>query len=525
MTNQYESLYNKKRKCIPSAEACYIPRLDTENPYATALPPVRDTVELFRACTNFPGLPPTEQFVKLEEKEQLSLINKLSRATVCLPYYSKIEKSVDRALVESYEKRVCIESQRPYRQYTFQDVTQDSYQHMEITEMSDAPTGFCLLGRSGCGKTTGINIVLRKYPKCIIHNPNTMQQSVQIPILAIQMPENSNFHGLYLQIGKQIDATLGNNLRIYENLFSRSRDSLSTKFNRLCDLIRVFNIGMLIVDEIELIQVNHVKEGTLETFMSLTNQTGITVGVIGTEDAFGKLFRHPRTTRRLGDLINADDYCSSKNNIQKILRTLYTYLPEQIELTEECLNAYYIESGGTIAYISKIFVGVTKEVYHLKAQNKPATITPELIIRVAKRCLAGKQVFDKNCPENRIIEDDEYSQAIMREFLGKKENEEEFPVPATPREDYMPTLRNIVKMAIHAFPNSTYTDEEIESALHAVTKKVPDDDTQAVIRATFIELKRREESKIKKIAKKEQEKQSLVDLEALKKSLPVSSDV
>ena len=526
MTNQYANFYDNKLKCIPMAEASYIPCLNTDNRYITALPPVRDTKELFRNCTNtsFPGLPPEEEFKQLTEKEQLVIINRLNKATICLPYYPTIEESIDRCLTDSYERRVSIESQRPYRQYTFRDDTQDCYQRMEITEMSNAPTGFCLLGRSGCGKTTGVNIVLRKYPRVIVHNPDTLQQTVQIPVLLVHMSENNNFNGLYRCIGRQIDLALQNTNSIYENELGKSRDSLSVKFSKFCNLIRVFHIGMLIIDEIELIDTTHTKEGTLETFMSLSNQTGIAIGAIGTEDAFSKLFRHPRATRRLGDLISADNYCSSLNNIKRILQTLYAYLPEKAELTNDCLDAYYKESNGTIAYLTKIFVGVIKETIKLKSKKKPNEITPTLIAKVAKKCLAGKQFMDRNCPENIIIEDEEYSQNLIRELLSKK-NEEGYEVPAPPKIDYMPTLNNIVKMAIHAFPDTNYSDEDIESSLHTVLNKIPDNNTQAAITATFIELKRRAEAKIKRNAKKKQQEKSVVDLHALKASLPVSTDV
>ena len=523
MTNQYEDLYNKRRKAILLAEARYIPRLESTNIYVTALPPKRNMIELVTACSTFPGLPPQEEYARMSEQEQLAIITRLSKATICLPYYMNIEESVDRALIESYEKRVAIKTNHPYKQYVFNDNYHANYEHMEITELSDAPTGLCVLGISGCGKTTGINSVLRKYPRVIIHNPGTLQQHIQIPVLLIHMTENNNFHGLYQSIGETIDAILCNATSVYGKELSQKSDSLSIKFNKFCKLIQIFNVGLIIIDEIELLETAKVKEGTLETFMGWSNRTGVAIGAIGTEDAFEKLFRHPRATRRLGDLINADSYCSSKRNIQKIMESLYSYLPEKALLTEDCLNAYCAESGGTIAYLSKIFVGVAKEITKQKSKGKLGIITPELITRVAKKTLAGKQILDKSNAINRIVVDDEYSQTVMRELLGKKDDEEVYEMPATPSMDYMPTLRNIVKMAIHAYPGNNYTDEEIESALHAVIRKISADDTQSAISATFIELENRKKKKEKKAAKTKQQEQAIINLQELRASLPVAN--
>lgn len=525
MPNQYADLYNKEHKCILSAEARHVPRMDSQNPYITALPPARAGNELVLDCTIFPGLPDKESYRQLTGDEKLRCLEKLNKARIYLPYYVTIEDAVDRALVESYERRVSVKTNSPHLQYTQNDEALQTCRYSEITEMSDAPTGFALLGQSGCGKTTGINNVLRKYPKYIIHQPGTMEQHIQIPILLVHMSENNNFHGLYQRIGYQIDKTLGNTASAYENELGRKGDSLSVKFNKLQKIINIFNIGILIIDEIELIDISHTKEGTLETFLSLSNLTGIAIGVIGTEDAFGKLFKRPRTTRRIGELINADSYCSSKPKVKAILSTLYQYLPEEESLDEACVNAYYTESGGVIAYITKIFVYVAKELAKQKSKNKSATTTPKLIHTISKQKLAGKKILDRQI--DRIVEDEEYSDATLRMLVGKNDTDTDTQ-PDSPeiiRADRMPTLRNIVKSAIHAFPGYTYTDEEIESALKSIITKVPENNIQAAITATLVELNRQNERKQKKKNKKALEDATILNLQKLKDSLPVSTDV
>ncbi len=519
--NQYSDLIDPKRNLILSAPARHISRVDTDNIFVTALPQKRNMMELVEECSKSPGLPPLASFDKLTYDEKIAVIQKLGYARIYLPYYSILEDLVDRALVNSYERRAVIESKLP-KNYTYQDTDMSTYQISDINELSDAPSGFSLIGASGCGKSTGINNVLRKYPKIIIHNPGTLHQFVQIPVLCIHMSENNNFHGLYQRIGWTIDRILGNTSCAYENELGRKGDTLAVKFNKLCNIIRVFNIGLLIVDEIELISISKTKEGSLETFMSLSNITGIAVGVIGTEDAYAKLFHHPRITRRIGDLINADSYCSSKGCIKSILNTMYTYLPNPSLPTDDCIDAFYQESNGVIAYISKIFTAVATEIIQLQSKCKKSDITPELIKRVSKKCIAGRYVFDKNNKENRIIEDEEYSIATARKLM--ESNNEPLELPETPQVDRMPSVRNVVKEAFHAFYGNKYADEAIESALRKIINNVPENNVQAIITATLAELKRREEAKNKREEKKKQQEQALVDLQQLKKSLPVSTD-
>lgn len=522
--NQYQDLYEEDKKCIPVAEAIYIPRIDTDNPYVTALPTKRTKEELAEECTVFPGMPTITALRAYTIEEQLDIMRKFSKIRMCLPYYAAIEENIDRALTESYERRITIKNANDqHEQYIFNNKKITNNQCMRIKELSDAPTGFAILGRSGCGKSTGTNNVLRKYPRVIIHNPGTMKQHIQIPILAVQMTENSNFHGLYQSIGRQIDKILGFTVKVYENELGQKGDKLPQKFQKLCDLIEKFSIGLLIIDEIELISKYRVSEGTLETFMSLANQTGISIGVIGTEEAFSKLFYKDRIARRMGELINADAYCASKNVITIILHTLYTYLPAKIELTQECIDAYYKVSNGIIAYLIKIIEHVAKNLIMQTAQNKTPSITPEIIKKIAKKHLAGKLTLERFIQKDLILEDEDYKELTARMLLGSKNDGIPNELPETMKSNRQPNLSNIVKSAIHAFENNNFRDEEIESALYKACKKIQDNDLQKIISATIIELKSKQKQKLEKKKKIEKEKQSLIDLENLKNTLPIAA--
>lgn len=518
--NQYANLYDARRKAIIVAKAHHVSRVESQNPYVTALPEKRNEEELIIDCTRPPGLPPSDEFAKLTKDVQLDLLTKLETTRIYLPYYIFIETIIDRALTQSYERRTSIICKSPI-EYTFKDKDKKTRHHCIINEIGDAPTGFALLGKSGCGKTTGLNNVIRKYPRVIIHNPGTMQQHIQIPILDVQMTENSNFHGLYQAIGRRLDRILENTNRNYENLLSKKGINLSVKFHILCNLIEVFHIGMLIIDEIELISTSKVKEGTLETIMTLANQTGIAIGVVGTEDAFAKLFYEQRINRRMGELITADDYCSHKSRTKSILYSLYNYLPGNIQLDEDCINAYYTASGGIIAYIIKIFTYVAKEVYEQIAKNETPKITPKLIHNITKKHLSSKLFLDKISIKNTVIEDEAYSNNTIRNLLGVNTeetttNNTSIELPEICHTDRMyKKINDIVKSAIHAFTNNKYTEEKIDSALFKIMKKNPDVTLQEAISGTIIELKEAEK-------KEKKQKQALLNMQALKNNMIIA---
>ena len=468
MPYRYQDHYNPEMESTSMCEARYIPRVDTENPYITALPRRRSVEELRKDFRTAPVLPPPEKFNQLNFQDQLASIAKLRYIRTYLNYYEKIENAVDSALVDSYNRRASIKSNRPYGKYMFQDENTEAYRHSDIKGLGNAPTGFAIIGQSGCGKSTGIKGVLSKYPACIIHNPGTMEQHIQIPIIAVEMPKNENFHGLYRAIGEKIDKALDNNSHTYKTELGRKGDTLGDKFSKLCDLISILHIGLIIVDEIQRISLKKVKEETMETFMSLSNNTGVSVAVIGTEESYEQLFFRPRTARRLSPLINGDKYCSNIKSVENILNILYFYLPDKMTLTSECLNAYYRESRGIMDYILRIFVEVAVKIVEGKQKNKTVTVNDKLIKTIAKSVVPA----NKDIAHQIIVQDENLASETMRMLHGEQNADAE------------PTIANVVKCTIRSIFNDKFTDSQIKTALDKAIKTVGNNDIAKLIAET-----------------------------------------
>ena len=507
MINQYSNRYSPELEITLPSEARYVKRVDTENPYITALPPIRTQKELQNDCMLSPGMPTQDEINNMPREDKIAVIQKLEDTRLYLPYYREIEEAVDNALTRSYKRRASMKSDRPYAHYFYQDTKTETYQHSEIKGLGNAPVGFTVLGESGCGKSTGVNCVLAKYPLYIIHNPGTLQQHVQIPVIAVEMPRNSNFHGLYQAIGKRIDKILNNNSNVYASELGRKGDSLEVKYRKLCQLIEIFNIGLLVIDEIEHINKSRVSEGTLETFLSLANETGIAVGVIGNEEAFEKLFTTPRVTRRLGKLINADTYCSDVKLVHFILNMLYSYLPYQVKLTNECLDAYFKESDGIIHYIVQLFVGASVEFI------KGKQITPELISHVAKKIFTAKKCFEENTVETTIKNSNKTSMEDVRKMLqtampGEKSD---FKLPEGNR---IREITDSIKSAIHVFCANKYSDADIETAIRNVINDT--DSQETILQAVLKELTAKETARLKQAEKKKQNEEAVEHLQEIK---------
>ena len=146
----------------------------------------------------------------MTEEELIASVDLLDDFRTLLPFHITLEREFKRALERSYKRRQVISDESIENELTVKNKPFMSHQTMQIIEQSNAVPGFTLLGLSGCGKTTGINTLVRRYPQTIIHDPGTFHQSTQIVYLIVECPNNNGFAQLYKNIGKAIDRALGN---------------------------------------------------------------------------------------------------------------------------------------------------------------------------------------------------------------------------------------------------------------------------------------------------------------------------
>ena len=221
--------------------------------------------------------------------------------------------------------------------------------------MSQQYAGFALLGYSGSGKSSTLHNLLSNYPQVIVHTIDGYRIS-QIVYLVVECVPNSNFSALYVGIGSAIDKALGLDF-VYEKMILRTK-SLGDKAEKVRQLIERFAIGLIIFDEIQLINFSSTKENSFESLMILTNRTKVAIGVVGTTDAYDKMFSNVRNARRVGMLISASQYCNSLEYFNFLVRNLmqYQWFDEPVEITPDIIQALYDNSHGIIDQLVSIYI-------------------------------------------------------------------------------------------------------------------------------------------------------------------------
>ena len=96
----------------------------------------------------------------------------------------------------------------------------------------------------------------------------SMVGNPQIVYLVVNCVANSNFSALYASIGNAIDRALGITTSVYQKLIE-SRRSLGEKAEKVRELVEIFAIGIIILDEIQLIDFQSTKENSFESLMTL----------------------------------------------------------------------------------------------------------------------------------------------------------------------------------------------------------------------------------------------------------------
>lgn len=212
------------------------------------------------------------------------------------------------ALVNSYRNRYVMSGKNLEN-----DGSRKDNENYRVLGKEGAATnaGFSLLGYSGCGKSSALEILFSNYPQVIVHNNGTTSRFIQIVYLTVNCVANSNFSALYNATGSAIDKALGYQEPFYVKTIDRARN-LGLKVDRVRELVERFGIGIIVFDEIQLIDFGSTRENSFEGLMTLANKTKVAVAVVGTEDAYEMMFNAKlRTGRRLGATIIGHQYCKN----------------------------------------------------------------------------------------------------------------------------------------------------------------------------------------------------------------------
>ena len=348
---------------------------DKGNPFIEALPPHIERKELQLIANKAIPYNWEEEHKKTTFDKILSII-RLEELRFQLPMNSSLEDACLIALVSSYRRRRLFYDEDVEVDYVARGKEAFSNGYLISNAVGDVTTGFMLIGFSGCGKSSALETLFSHYPQYIIHHGRGIATYPQVVYLVVQCPPYSNFRGLYKNIGAALDRALGNVKPVYELMLDAGeRGNLSRYKDKVRELIEKFAIGLIVFDEIQHLSFNKNAEASFETILELANETKCAFAVVGTEDARSRLLLKRggsgRQIRRLGEEIQADNYCGDMELFTAMCKQLFTYqwFDEPVPLTAELIDALFQKTYGIVALLIRVYIFMNID--YIKRKKKP----------------------------------------------------------------------------------------------------------------------------------------------------------
>ena len=485
--NKYEGIDFSKRKIVDAQYSKSSIEKEWGNPFVEGLPELIPKDILAQKCyVLISGYNQSKvNGLSLHEKE--SEIMRLQDVRIPLPHVYQMYVAMNMALKTSYTSRKLHHSQVSL-------VMNDKDEKVSgiktlPDDSGDHSNGFTLIGASGCGKTTSLKMLFEQFPQLIIHKNNDYGEFLQIVYIKVNCFPNSNLSELLNSIGKQIDNLLNNRLPVYEEAVRKAK-TIGKKIAKICTLIEVFNIGALVLDEIQLMDFDSNKESSFEAILTIANNTKIAVIVVGTEDAYEKMFPNLRTSRRTGVFIDATSYSKNREFVSKIIKLIWQYQwwDEYIpEIPKDVEDGLILISKGIIDQIIKIYMYMQLE--YVRSKNKPQ-IDMEFISNVVKKSFPGTLIHLKNLSAPDSVDEKEESLTIIEQNAFTKIKE------------YL-SISGLI-----------YNEKSIINAIKIVSKRNPNADVLSLTKSAVSQLKRKKSDarpKQKKMINYEEQRDELLE--------------
>lgn len=261
--------------------------------------------------------------------------------------------------------------------------------------VSEAVPGLSLICISGCGKSRALNETLSRIPQVIVHNRGKFNQFIQINYITVVVNKQRDSKFLWDGIAKAIDEALQNPAGEYQTAMSRKR-TLGEKMNYAATLCNTFNVGILILDEIEFLLQTEFRKSALENLVTFNNITNTALMTVGSQEAKEQLFTTFQMTRRFGKDIEASEYCRSIEAFRTIFRQFFMFQwfsnPDgsPVEPTDAMLRTMFFETKGTVGLLAEIYAEMNR-IWLIENADGHAPAVDEKLVERAALSYAKKQ--------------------------------------------------------------------------------------------------------------------------------------
>lgn len=164
--------------------------------------------------------------------------------------------------------------------------------------------------------------------------------------------------------------------------------------------------------------------------------TKVGIGVLGTEDAYDKMFPNLRTTRRVGTIIPASQYCTDEKIFHYMVHQLFQYqwIESRTELTAEMENLLHQYTGGIVDQLITVYSYLQ---FHAINSGSNCPIDKTLLEKVIKKFFPQMQGLLANLSDPHSEHDLSEMTMSAKENFKKIIQEETFTLRAKEAEAYL----------------------------------------------------------------------------------------
>lgn len=393
-------------------DAIYVKPLlegDAENKYIAALPIPPDQRTVFRMNNRQSAGYDMDNSNKSDSQKMLEICN-LENFRVPLPSVYQLWTSIYQCMEQSYSRRKVLKSPLKAKNVTVNG-EQVAVDGDLISTDDSAVIGFNMIGQSGCGKTSSLRIALDYYPKVIRHTNADGTKTIQIPYLFVTCAPSSNFRALYTSIGRQLDRYLGNpDHECEKEILGVKRSTLGEIQKRVETMIERYAIGLIVFDEVQLMNFDSNRENSFNALMVLANETLVGIGLAGTSEALASIAKIPQISRRIGIKVPCDNYITNEDYFNVVMTQLekYQWFDTRVSFTNPMKHEIFMESHGIIAYVILIYMMISMD-YVIQVDK------PEITLEYVRKVISKYFSLIKSTLNNNNIT------AYQREILLQQE--------------------------------------------------------------------------------------------------------
>lgn len=346
-------------------------------------PPMKTGNELISALEVLPEY--DENICNENEATRLIALSNLYIIFIPSPMSTEIYCKLYLALLHSLQKK-CTKTAIKQRYENHKRITQQAY-----NGIIGGADSFTIIGCSGIGKTSSINRAISVITEHRIIEIKEPFMKI-IPCLTVQCPFDSSVKGLLLEILRKVDEEVDSN---YYQYAVKSRTATTDMLIGLVSSVALNHIGLLIIDEIQNVVNSKNGKNLVGMLTQLINNSGISIGLIGTPEVSEYLEQGMQLARRsLGlqyGVIGYDNYFY--NFCHKVLS--YRYVKQRYDISDAMIQWLYEHSGGVISVV----VSLVHDAQELAILNGKETINIEILNEAYQKRLSLLHAYIK--PQTR----------------------------------------------------------------------------------------------------------------------------